>query len=323
MKTIPMNTKGEKKKTNFIVAVVVCIACIIVLHFLSGGNLLSPQNLLIMFSSMTLPTLIALGFTFIFACNITDLSPGAIVLVTANVAGLTGNAFGIPMMLLATIGVGILCGLLNFSIYRFSKIPPWIAGLGMTMVYEAVVGAYSATCTKSGSTVVNLEDQYRIFGQKPLIFVVLIASVVIAYVIYNNTNVGINMRAAGCNEGVARTMGINVTKTIIAGGVIAGAFFGMAGVVKEGYAAFTPAQSGLTSLSTVFQPLAAVLLAKTLSKYINRIIAVPISTFLIVLIFNLLTQFGVPSGTFQEFLLGAVVIIFAIIAQRGVKGVVK
>lgn len=318
-----MEAAAEKRKSKALAVVVVVIACIVVLHCLSGFNLLAPRNIMVMLSSMTLPTLIALGFTFIFACDITDLSPGAIVLLTANVAGLVGNAYGIPAMLIVTILVGILCGFINFTIYRVSKIPPWIAGLGMTMVYEAIIGVYSARCTQSGSTVVNLDDQYRIFGQRPLIYVVLVVCVAIAYIIYNNTSVGVNMRAAGCNENVAKTMGINVTKTLICGGIIAGAFFGIAGVVKEGYAAFTPAQSGMTSLSTVFQPLAAVLLAKTLSKFVNRIIAVPISTFLITMIFNILTLFGVPSGTFQEFLLGAVVIVFAIIAQRGVKEVVK
>ena len=86
---------------------------------------------------------------------------------------------------------------------------------------------------------------------------------------------------------------------------------------------FTPAQGGLTSLSTVFQHLQQYFLQRHFPKSINRIIAVPISTFIIVVIFNVLTLLGVPSGTFQEFLLGSVVIIFAVFAQRGVKGVVK
>ena len=51
-------------------------------------------------------------------------------------------------------------------------------------------------------------------------------------------------------------------RPLILGGVIAGAFLGVAGVVKESVSIFTPAQGGLTSLSTVFQPLAAVLLAQ-------------------------------------------------------------
>lgn len=324
-----MNSKDHKKNAKLIiVAIAVVIAVLIALHFATGRVLLSPGNLLILAGNMAVPTIIALGFTFIFTCNITDLSPGAIVLLTANCAGIIGNAcakpaVSIPAMLVGCIAVGVACGFINFTIYRVTKIPPWIAGLGMTMVYEAIVGIYSQARAAQGLQVEFLRDEHRILGTQPWIFIVLVVCVVVSYIIYNHTTIGINIRAAGCNDAVAKTMGINVSKTLIIGGVIAGMFFGVAGVVKESVSIFTPAQGGLTSLSTVFQPLAAVLLAKALSKNINRIIAVPISTFIIVVIFNVLTLFGVPSGTFQEFLLGTVVIIFAIFAQRGVKGVVK
>lgn len=318
----------KKSKNKIIIIAVVVVAILIVLHIITGFVLLSPSNLLILAGNMAVPTIIALGFTFIFACNITDLSPGAIVLLTANCAGIIGNACGspvaaIPAMLVGCIAVGVACGFINFTIYRVSKIPPWIAGLGMTMAYEAIVGIYSQARANKGLQVEFLRDENRILGSQPWIFIVLIICVVISYIIYNHTTIGINIRAAGCNENVAKTMGINVSKTLIIGGIIAGLFFDIAGVVKESVSIFTPAQGGLTSLSTVFQPLAAVLLAKALSKNINRIIAVPISTFIIVVIFNVLTLLGVPSGTFQEFLLGSVVIIFAVFAQRGVKGVVK
>lgn len=323
-----MGSKDQKKNSRLIVIVIVIIAVLVALHFATNCVLLSPSNLMILLSNMVVPTIICIGFTFIFVCNITDLSPGAIVLLTANCAGIIGNAFDNPavsilLMVLGCTAVGILCGLLNFTIYRVTKIPPWIAGLGMTMVYEAIVGIYSQMRAAEGQQVEFLRDENRALGLSPWIFVVLILCLIIAYIIFNNTSVGINIRATGCNEQVSKTMGINVSKTLIMGGIIAGAFLGIAGVVKESVSIFTPAQGGLTSLSTVFQPLAAVLLAKTLSKFINRIIAIPISTFVIVIIFNVLTLLGVPSGTFQEFLLGSVVIIFAIFAQRGVKGVVK
>lgn len=324
-----MNTKEQKKApVGLIVLVAAIVVIIVVLHFLTKRVLLSPGNLKILLGNMAVPTIICIGFTFIFACDITDLSPGAIVLLTANVTGIIGNAFHNPvvsiiLMVLGAIVAGILCGLLNFTIYRVTKIPPWIAGLGMTMVYEAIVSMYSQYRALQGLQVEFLRDENRVLGSSPWIYIVLVICVVIAYFIYNNTTIGINIRATGCNQNVSNTMGINVSKTLIMGGIIAGFFFGVAGVLKESVSIFTPAQGGLTSLSTVFQPLAAVLLAKTLSKFVNRIIAVPISTFIIVLIFNVLTLFGVPSGTFQEFLLGAVVIIFAIFAQRGVKGVVK
>ena len=146
---------------------------------------------------------------------------------------------------------------------------------------------------------------------------------VAGYIIYNHTTAGINLRAAGCNEQVAETMGINATKAMIICGCIAGAFFGFAGVIKECYASYCNAQSGLSSLGTTFQPLAAVLLARALSKKINYMLCVPIGTFIIVLVFNVMTLLGVPSGTFQEACLGMIVVVFGIFAQRGVEGVVK
>jgi ribose transport system permease protein len=73
----------------------------------------------------------------------------------------------------------------------------------------------------------------------------------------------------------------------------------------------------------VFQPLAIVLLAQILQKRLNIIIAVPICAVIIFAVFNLLTILGVPSGTLQEAFLGAFLIVFGVVGQRGVKGVVK
>jgi ribose/xylose/arabinose/galactoside ABC-type transport system permease subunit len=269
------------------------------------------------------PTIIAFGFSVIFIGNVTDLSPGSIVILTSTVTGLLGNAFGIPVMVIGGVLTGVVCMTLNYSIYRITKIPPWIAGLGMTMVYEAIAVSYAAWCASQGQKVVVMNNDIRFLGQQPGIYICWVLAIAAAYVLFNHTSVGINYRATGDNEDVAKIMGIHVDKAMMIGGIMAGAFFGFAGVVKESYAAFVNAQSGLTTLSTVFQPMAATLLAMALANYLNLIIAIPISTFLITLIFNVLTIFGIPSGTFQDTLLGIIVICFAILAQRKVKGVVK
>ncbi len=298
-------------------------ALVIILHVVTGGKLLTGSNLLNILAAMTVPTIIATGFAFVFGSNVTDLSPGSMVILCATVAGVSGNAFGIPAMLVLGILAGIACGTLNFTIFRVAKIPPWIAGLGMTMVYESLVGWYSSIRVARGSTTVMLEAEHRTLGVEPYIFIVLVITIVAGYIIYNHTTAGINLRAAGCNEQVAQIMGINATKALIICGCIAGAFFGFAGVIKESYGAMCNAMTGLSSLSTTFQPLAAVLLAKALSKNVNYMIGIPIGTFIIIFVFNVLTLLGVPSGTFQEACLGLVVIIFGMLAQRDVKGVVK
>ena len=315
---------AKKNNLSTVKVIILVVAVLIVLHFITGGKLLMPSNILNLLSSMTVPAIMAIGFAFVFGSNVTDLSPGSMVILAATVAGIAGEAgLPVPVMVILSILTGIVCGGLNFSIFRFAKIPPWIAGLGMTMVYEAIAGYYQSIRVSNGKSVVTLSGKYTALGSVPYIYVILAVVIAAAYIIYNHTTAGINLRAAGCNEQVAGVMGINVTKSLIVCGLIAGAFFGFAGCMKESYAQFTNPQTGLSSLSQTFQPLAAVLPGKALSKNINYMIAVPIGSFLIILIFNVLTLLGVPSGTFQEACLGLVVVLFGMLAQRGTKEVVK
>ena len=318
------NAAGKKKTAITIVVVLaVIIAALVIINIVVGGKLLTPANIRAMIQATTAPTLVGFGFLIVFTGNITDLSPGSIIIVASTVAGLSCVSFGPVVMLIMGILTGIGCMLLNFTIYRVTKVPPWIAGLGMAMVYEAIIGAYAGWCASNKQKVVTLTGDQRVFGTEPVIYIILIAGIVIAYILYNRTNWGVNYRAVGDNEEVAKIMGINPTKAIILAGIAAGFFFGFAAVVKEGYAGFANAASGLTSLSTCFQPMAAVLLAMALGGIMNVVIAVPISCFLIVIIFNVLTLLGVPSGTFQDTLLGLILIVFAIFANRKTKGVVK
>ncbi len=324
-----MNTDKQNRQLKIrkliigLIALAVIVIVMVLLNVMADGIILSGKNLRNVLAGSVVPTIVAFGFAIIFTGNVTDLSPGSIVLLTSTAAGLMGNAFGIPGMLIGGFAVGIFCMLFNYSIYRITKIPPWIAGLGMTMVYEAIGIFYASWIASKGQKVVVLDNEYRFFGQQPGIYIAWGLAIIVAYFIFNHTSLGINYRATGDNEDVSKIMGINVDKAMILGGIVAGAFFGFAGIVKESYAGFVNPMSGLSSLSTVFQPMAATLLAMALANYINLIIAIPISTLLITLIFNVLTIFGVPSGTFQDAILGLIVILFAIFAQRKVKGVVK
>lgn len=314
---------GTSANSKLIIVVIAVIAAFIILNVISGGKVLSINNIDAIVSAAVVPTLTAFGFLIIFTCNVTDLSPGSIVILTSTAAGIIANAYGVPAAIIGCVVLGILCMVFNFTVYRITKVPPWIAALGMTMVYESFGVMYANYCASKGEKIVVMEQSLRFLGHKPGIYVCGLIGIIIAYIIFNKTSIGINFRATGDNEDVAKVMGINVDKALILGGVIAGAFFGYAGVVQESYAGFVYAMSGLTSLSTTFQPMAAALLALALANYINAVIAVPISTILITAVFNVLTIFGVPSGTFQNAILGLIVIFFAILAQRNVKGVVK
>ncbi len=315
---------GKKRAGKTLLIMLACIiALLIIINFIVEGKLLTFSNIRVLIQSAAPSCLVAWGFLIVFTGNITDLSPGSVIIVASTVSGLMCVQFGLAAMLISGILTGIACIVFNFTLYRVTKVPPWIAGLGMTMIYEAIIGAYAGWCTNNMKKVVTLSGDQRAFGTEPGIYIMLIIGFIIAYILYNRTGWGVNYRAVGDNEEVAKIMGINPTKTIIIAGVAAGFFFGFAGVVKEAYAGFSNAASGLSSLGTIFQAMAAVLLAMALAGMINVVIGVPIACFIIILIFNILTLLGVPSGTFQDTILGMILIAFAVLANRKTKGVVK
>jgi len=317
---------GEEKKPNWVIRIIViaaAIAALILINSLTGGKFLQPSNLKTIAVNASVPTFTAWAFIFIFASGFIDLSLGAVIVLAANVAGTFGNQFGYPGLIITGLVTGILLMMLNFTIFQVTKIPSWIAGLGMTMVYEAISSFYSEQRLNMGLRVVSLDSEFRSLGRAPLAFVVIAIGLVIAYIIYNRTTIGLDIRAMGDNQTVARNMGIKMASTIILSGLIAGIFVGCAAFMKESFAGTVNAVTGLSSLSQTFQPLAAALLAQALGKKINIIVAVILSTLFVMGIFNFLTLMNVPSGTWQETVLGISVIIFGILAQRNTKEVVK
>lgn len=315
---------GKLRDYASIIAVLVIVAvAFIIFNAVFGGKFLTSSNISSVISHAVFPTFVAWGFCFIFGCGFIDMSVGAVVVLAATMAGTLGNAIGVGGVILGGVLTGALLLLLNFTVFVYTKIPAWIAGIGMAMIYEAVAVFYSRGRMAQGLTVVELEVQNRTLAQPPYIYIVLALGFVAAYVIYNYTTIGIRIRSLGGNREVSKALGINITKTLLIVGLISGIFIGCGAFVQESYIARMTAKTGLTSLQLTFQPMAALFLAQVLQKKINIIIAIPICSFIVYAIFNMLTIAGVASGTWQEAILGLIVILFGIIAQRNVQGVVK
>ena len=314
---------AKKSLVSALIAIGIAVLILIFFNILCGGSFLKPANINSIIMHAVVPSFIAWGYCFIFAFGFMDLSIYSAVILCAYVAGEFGNAIGIPGILLGGILAGVVLMSLNFNIFAWTKIPSWIGGLGMCLIYEAVAAYYSAACVAEGATVVLLEENYRTLMSAPYVYIILVLGFILAYIIYNRTSLGFNVRAIGSNEKVARGMGINVRKTLILTGLVCGIFIGIAGALQISYVGRIFPMTGLSSLSSIFQPLAAVLLAQVLEKRINIIISIPFCAVFIYACFNLLTMLKVPSGTLQEAALGGSVLLFGIIAQRGYKGVVK
>lgn len=318
-----LNEKQHSQIVFVLIFLVAIVAIAVIFNFITSGKFLDGTNLEVIVSHTIYPTFIAWGLCFLFACGYTDMSVGGVVVLSSFASGIFGNWFGYPGVVLGGLIVGTLLIFLNFNIFAFTKIPSWIAGISLAMIYEAVAVFLKVGKTTKPLIDAELQREYRLLGQLPWSLILLAAGLVAVYFIYNRTSVGLNIRALGGNKDVAKALGISILRTLLFVGLISGLLIGIASFLQESYSGRTTVKTGLTSMYMIFQPLAIVLLAQILQKRINIIIAVPICAFIIYAVFNLLTILGVPSGTMQETFLGAFLIAFGIIGQRGYKGVVK
>jgi len=318
--------KGEKQ-TNpvlfFLLFIAVLAFVAVIINILTGGVFLESKNVQAILSAAIYPSFIAWGLCFLQACGYTDLSIGGVVVLSSFAACAFGNMFGYPGLILGGVITGTVLIFINFNIFAFAKIPSWIASISLAMIYEAISVFMRANKTFRPHVDVELDHSLRAIGQFPINLVVLAIGFVIVYLLYNRTSIGQNIVAVGGNKNVAKSLGVNVTKTLLLVGLICGVLIGVASVLQEIFVAKTAAMAGLTSIQMVFKPLAIALLAQIIQRWINIIIAVPFCSLIIYGVFNAMAFFGIPSGTLQDVLLCVFLLAFGMVGQRGVKGVVK
>lgn len=318
-------SEGARILKRAVAVAAVIIALFVVLNILAGGRFFTPSNMLSVLSNSVVTAFVVLGMCFIFTMGITDLSIGAIMILASNLGGVLALWVGLGYfgLIAGALLVGVALTSLNVLLMRKAEIPPWILGLGMTMVYEAIGAIYNTSQIQQGRQAVSLGETCRRLGAPPVNVILLIVAVAVAYFIYNRTSIGIGLRAVGSNSAVARLMGVNIDRATFLAVLVGGCFIGMAAAINQSYAGRIVPATGLNSIASVFNPLAAFLLAKTLSNVFNITIGAAVGAFTITAIFNVLTILGVPSGTWQQVMLGACVLMCGVLSQRKYKGVVK
>jgi ribose transport system permease protein len=297
----------------------------IILNSVTGGRLLTAGNILSVLRGSVVTTFVVWGFCFILTMGMMDLSLGAIMILASNVGGILAIHMGTGYvgLVIGAIAVATALQILNMRMMLLAKIPPWIYGLGIAMVYEAIGTMYNVAQIRAGKQSVALGDLYRELGNPPVNLIVLAIGLILAYIIFNRTSIGFSLRAVGSNSLVAKMMGINISRTILQAGIVTGIFVGLAAAINLSYGGRVVPQSGLNSIASIFMPLAAYLLASAFEKIYNIVIGAVISAVIITSVFNVLTLLGVPSGTWQQVVMGLGVLVCGILSQRRFEGVVK
>ncbi len=189
--------------------------------------------------------IIAIGVTQVIITGGIDLSSGSIVGATAMIAMsfaqtelVNGNPnpkaiFGLWAMdlpILIPIVVGLICGLIagsiNGALTAYTRIPPFIATLGMMVSARGVAKWWSRGNPISFPT----EDYAWIgSGMMPVVWFIMLA--ILFHLILKYTVYGKHTYAIGSNEDAARMSGINVARHKVMVYMIAGMLASFAAII--------------------------------------------------------------------------------------------
>jgi ribose transport system permease protein len=196
-----------------------------------------PMNLSRIAIAAAIPLTIALGGTFVIQLGSIDLSAEGIVAVSAITVSMlvensyNDNHFGLWVLAVA-IAAGAVLGLTNGVLHVFLRIPSFITTLAVGFVASGIGTAWlSGNTIRVSDTALRSISITRYFGL-PLSVWIAVLSLGVAWFIYRHTLLGRHTLAIGGGEDLARLSGVRVSRVRIAIFALAGAFYGVAGILS-------------------------------------------------------------------------------------------
>ena len=196
-------------------------------------------RLKIMILQVSVIGIIAVGVTQVIISGGIDLSSGSVVGAVAMVSMSLAQAAGYDravypaltgLPVIVPLAVGLLCGaaagFVNGWLIAYTKIPPFIATLGMMVTARGFAKWYT-----KGQPISFPEDSYAALGQGMMPVVIFLIVAVIFHIAMKYTRYGKFTYAIGANAQAARVSGINVEKHLVKIYIVAAVLAALAGIV--------------------------------------------------------------------------------------------
>lgn len=289
---------------------------IITFSFLSPVFFTIP-NLLNILQQSSINALIALGMTLVIISGGIDLSVGPAAALSA-VLGATMMVAGVPVPLaiLATLGIGAICGVFSGSLVACAGLQPFIVTLGGLSLFRAIALIYTG-----GNPVFGIPTEFRslinseIFGiPTPIVIVAVIALVL--WTVMNKTPLGEYILAVGGNEEAARVAGVPVKRTKVTVFVISGTLASLASLILIGrLGAAEPTIGNLWELDAIA---AAAIGGASLMGGKGSVVGTIIGAIILGALRNGLTLLNIQA--FYQLLATGLIIIIAMLIDRATRG---
>lgn len=209
-------------------------------------GLFNEQRLQIIILQVSIVGIIAIGVTQVIISGGIDLSSGSVVGATAmiamsfaQVALVNGNPnpkaifpelgwLDLPVIIPVAVGLacGLVAGLVNGALIAYTRIPPFIATLGMMVFARGLSRWWS-----KGNPISFPTDSFAAIGKGMMPVLIFIVLAILFQLILSYTRYGKHCYAIGSNEEAARTTGIKVEHHKVLVYVIAGMLAALAAIV--------------------------------------------------------------------------------------------
>ncbi|MFO1141612.1 MAG: ABC transporter permease [Amaricoccus sp.] len=192
----------------------------------NATSIFNTARLTIIILQVSIVGIIAIGVTQVIILGGIDLSSGSVVGATAMIAMsfaqvsivngqpnpkmmLPAGWQDLPVIVPLVVGLacGLVAGLINGALIAYTKIPPFIATLGMMVTARGLAKWWS-----KGEPISFPTDSYAAIGKGMMPVFIFIALAILFHLILRHTVYGKHTYAIGSNEAAARMSGIKVDR---------------------------------------------------------------------------------------------------------------
>jgi fructose transport system permease protein len=212
------------------------LALAIVFFSLKSSQFLQGQNLSLVLQQTIEVGVLAIGQTLIILTAGIDLSCGAVMALGMIVMTKLAVLSGVPAIPAILLGMGVCAGfgLLNGALVTRVRLPSFIVTLGTFNIAMAIVHIYS-----NEQTIANPPAAMTFFGRTFSIggtaitygVVLMLALYALVWFVLTQTAWGGHVYAVGNNPEATRLSGIRTDRLLLSVYVVAGVFYGLAGLL--------------------------------------------------------------------------------------------
>ncbi|GAA4699211.1 ABC transporter permease [Phytohabitans rumicis] len=237
----PTRARGDVRGAHrlFVVrelGIALALILLITVTTISNPRFLNAQGRKDLMLGATILVVLAVGQAIVVITRNVDLSVGSVLGLSAFATGKLFLAMPdapIVLALLAGVGLGLLCGIVNGALIAVARVPALVVTLGTLYVFRGIDYSWAA------GQQINAADMPRGFKNMgtqtllgvPVLALFAVVVLLVAGFYLRNYRSGRELYAIGSDPAAARLSGIPVGKRVFAAMAVSGGLAGLAGVL--------------------------------------------------------------------------------------------